>query len=109
MTKPDLIAELAEVRSKREAWAASLAEEAWNELALLAVNFTAHHAEIEAMARKARRYDWLNAHRLDFFARNNMHDPRVYLPFGTDYFQPDAMDNAIDQAMRDGAREGGDE
>lgn len=56
MTTPDLIAELAEVRSKREAWAASPAKEAWNELALLAVNFTAHHAEIEAMARDAHLF-----------------------------------------------------
>jgi hypothetical protein len=109
----DLIAELAEVvRLQRlvDATYGCECENAMEDRDNAAVNFLrTHHAEIEAMARKARRYDWLNAHRLDFIARNNMHEPRVYLPVGTELFQPDAMDNTIDKAMRDSAREDGDE
>ena len=93
----DLIAELAEVvRQMRAA-----AEDDDHLLHSWANTVERWRPEIEAMARDAKRYDWLNAHRLDFIARNNMHDPRVYLPVGTDYFQPDAMDNAIDAAMRE--------
>lgn len=112
MTKPDLMAELAEVvrldRERCNRYPPGVdPDTAFHSAVLRMIRFLrTHHAELEAVVRKAARYDWLNAHRLDAFTRNNMHDPRIYLPVGTDIFQQDAMDTAIDQAMHNSAREG---
>ena len=90
MDKPDMLAELAKV-ARLINQAESLSERM--EIAdNLAEFIGTHHAELEAMARKSSRYDWLrdNGERMIGEDRG----------CGPEWTYGDDLDQAIDDAMR---------
>lgn len=56
-------------------------------------------ARAEAAEANAARYEWLRAHQVDRFVRNNEHEPCLLLPFNVDCLSLEATDAAIDAAM----------
>jgi len=110
--KPDLMAELAEVPVVAYAWRKE-GMVGWalghnpptpnmpdfDKYEVRELTFRTHHAELEAAVRKAARYDWLREHEWNY--------PIVKL-YESDYDNAtgDELDNAIDQAMHNSAREG---
>src|SRR3569623_73986 len=112
MTMPDLMAELAEVplvayawrKEGMVGWALSHNPPTPNMLdfdkyEVRELTFRTHHAELEAVVKKAKRYDWLllNADEISWYGDDGWHgfDDLRY----ADESERDAVDAAIGTAM----------